>query len=87
MARIAVVGSLNADLLVRVSRHPRPGETLHGSGGEIAPGGDGPGLGAKTDQQVLDPGSQGEGQQQKEGEPKEEPGRGEGAHGVSVWKR
>ena len=41
MARIAVVGSLNADLLVRVARHPRPGETLHGSGGEIAPGGKG----------------------------------------------
>lgn len=38
---IAVVGSLNADLLVRVARHPRPGETLHGSGGEIAPGGKG----------------------------------------------
>ncbi|MGM0386722.1 MAG: ribokinase, partial [Actinomycetota bacterium] len=41
MVGIAVVGSLNADLLVRVARHPRPGETLHGSGGDIAPGGKG----------------------------------------------
>lgn len=36
-----VVGSLNADLTVRVQRHPRPGETLHGEGGRMTPGGKG----------------------------------------------
>lgn len=39
--RIVVVGSINADLVVHVARHPRPGETLHGSGGELLPGGKG----------------------------------------------
>ena len=38
---IAVVGSINADLTVRTSRHPAPGETLLASGGEITPGGKG----------------------------------------------
>ncbi len=38
---IAVVGSINADLMIHVVRHPLPGETLHGSGGEILPGGKG----------------------------------------------
>lgn len=39
--RIVVVGSINADLVVHVARHPSPGETLHGSGGELLPGGKG----------------------------------------------
>lgn len=38
---IAVVGSINADLMIHVERHPMPGETLHGTGGEIIPGGKG----------------------------------------------
>ena len=38
---IIVVGSINADLAVQVHRHPKPGETLMGSGGTIAPGGKG----------------------------------------------
>ncbi len=38
---IAVVGSINADLMLHVERHPLPGETLHGTGGEILPGGKG----------------------------------------------
>ncbi|UEJ83031.1 ribokinase [Brachybacterium halotolerans subsp. kimchii] len=38
---IVVVGSINADLSTRVARHPRPGETLHGTGGEVRPGGKG----------------------------------------------
>lgn len=38
---IVVVGSINADLMIHVERHPLPGETLHGSGGEILPGGKG----------------------------------------------
>ena len=38
---IVVVGSINADLTVRVRRHPHPGETLLGSGGGITPGGKG----------------------------------------------
>lgn len=41
MPSIAVVGSINADLTVQVQRHPNPGETLLGSGGDIAPGGKG----------------------------------------------
>ncbi|NLF91863.1 MAG: ribokinase, partial [Corynebacterium marinum] len=36
---IVVVGSINADLTVRVRRHPHPGETLLGTGGGITPGG------------------------------------------------
>lgn len=38
---IVIVGSINADLSVRVSRHPTPGETLLGSGGIITAGGKG----------------------------------------------
>ena len=38
---IAVVGSLNVDLIAQVARHPRPGETLHGRGGRMLPGGKG----------------------------------------------
>lgn len=40
-ATIAVVGSINVDLMIHVERHPSPGETLHGTGGEILPGGKG----------------------------------------------
>ncbi|MGP5413039.1 ribokinase [Brachybacterium paraconglomeratum] len=36
-----VVGSVNVDLLAQVQRHPRPGETLHGTGGQMLPGGKG----------------------------------------------
>jgi ribokinase len=36
---IVIVGSLNADLVVRVDRFPEPGETLRGSPLEILPGG------------------------------------------------
>lgn len=36
---VCVVGSLNADLVVRTERHPKPGETLTGGPLEIAPGG------------------------------------------------
>lgn len=38
---IVVVGSINADLTVRVARHPLPGETLIGSGGGVTAGGKG----------------------------------------------
>ncbi|GAB3691468.1 ribokinase [Corynebacterium nasicanis] len=40
-AEVVVVGSLNADLSVRVARHPHPGETLLGSGGVVTAGGKG----------------------------------------------
>ena len=40
-SRVAVIGSLNVDLTVGVERHPRPGETVLGSGGQLAPGGKG----------------------------------------------
>ncbi|MCU1529885.1 MAG: ribokinase [Frondihabitans sp.] len=36
---IVIVGSLNADLVVRVERFPRPGETLRGSALQTLPGG------------------------------------------------
>jgi ribokinase len=36
---IVVVGSLNADLVVRTERFPKPGETLHGGDLAILPGG------------------------------------------------
>lgn len=39
MNTIVVVGSLNADLVVRTERFPKPGETLHGSDLAILPGG------------------------------------------------
>ena len=38
---IVVVGSVNVDLLAQVQRHPRPGGTLHGTGGQMLPGGKG----------------------------------------------
>ena len=38
---IVVVGSLNADLVVRVSRFPAPGETLRGDRFDVFPGGKG----------------------------------------------
>lgn len=38
---IVVVGSVNVDLLAQVQLHPRPGETLHGTGGQMLPGGKG----------------------------------------------
>lgn len=38
---LVVVGSINADLMLHVERHPHPGETLLGSGGEILAGGKG----------------------------------------------
>lgn len=41
MGYIAVVGSINADIAVTVKRHPKPGETLLGNGGEVTPGGKG----------------------------------------------
>ena len=41
MTQICVVGSINADLAVRVARHPLPGETLLGTGALITAGGKG----------------------------------------------
>jgi ribokinase len=41
MADILVVGSLNADLVVRVPRFPQPGETISGEDLNIIPGGKG----------------------------------------------
>lgn len=38
---IVIVGSINADLTVRVARHPKPGETLLGTGGVVTAGGKG----------------------------------------------
>lgn len=38
---VVVVGSINADLHLRVIRHPKPGETLLASGGTLSPGGKG----------------------------------------------
>ena len=38
---VVIVGSINADLTVRVARHPTPGETLLGSGGTVSAGGKG----------------------------------------------
>lgn len=40
-ARIVVVGSINVDLSAQVLRHPLPGETVHGTGGQMLPGGKG----------------------------------------------
>lgn len=39
--RVAVVGSLNMDLVVRAPRLPKPGETLSGHGYAQAAGGKG----------------------------------------------
>ncbi len=41
MARIAVVGSINMDLVTRTDRRPRPGETVLGTSFEQVPGGKG----------------------------------------------
>jgi ribokinase len=41
MADIIVIGSLNADLVVRAPRFPAPGETISGEGLAIIPGGKG----------------------------------------------
>ena len=38
---ITVVGSINGDLSSQVRRHPQPGETLHGTGGQMLSGGKG----------------------------------------------
>lgn len=38
---VVVIGSINTDLLVRVERHPRPGETVLGGPTSISPGGKG----------------------------------------------
>ncbi len=38
---VVVVGSVNADLHLRLERHPLPGETLLASGGTFSPGGKG----------------------------------------------
>lgn len=39
--RVTVVGSINVDQVVRVTRHPVPGETLLGTGLSLLPGGKG----------------------------------------------
>src|ERR1700722_8350243 len=41
MGAVCVIGSLNIDLVTRVERHPRPGETVAGNGLERLPGGKG----------------------------------------------
>lgn len=41
MGRVLVLGSLNVDLVTRVERHPRPGETVLGDGLERLAGGKG----------------------------------------------
>lgn len=41
MSQVVVLGSLNMDLVVRVERHPRPGETVSGSEFVTIPGGKG----------------------------------------------
>lgn len=41
MSNILVVGSLNADLVVRTSRFPQPGETINGDDLQVIPGGKG----------------------------------------------
>lgn len=41
MGRIAVIGSMNMDLVVRAMRAPEPGETLAGSDLQVIPGGKG----------------------------------------------
>jgi len=41
MGRVIVVGSLNVDLVTHVERHPRPGETVRGTGLERLAGGKG----------------------------------------------
>lgn len=41
MARVVVVGSLSVDLVTHVERHPKPGETVHGTFLERFAGGNG----------------------------------------------
>ena len=41
MGTVCVVGSLNIDLVTRVSTHPNPGETVRGDGLARLPGGKG----------------------------------------------
>jgi ribokinase len=41
MGRVVVLGSLNVDLVTRVERHPRPGETVMGDGLDRLAGGKG----------------------------------------------
>ena len=41
MNRVHVLGSVNMDLVARVRRHPRPGQTVAGSDLAFAPGGKG----------------------------------------------
>ncbi len=41
MADILIIGSLNADLVVRAPRFPAPGETIQGEDLAIIPGGKG----------------------------------------------
>lgn len=41
MGRVVVVGSLNVDLVTRVERHPKPGETVMGTGLQRLAGGKG----------------------------------------------
>src|SRR5476651_1468067 len=41
MGRVIVVGSLNIDQVTRVERHPKPGETVMGTGLERFAGGKG----------------------------------------------
>ena len=41
MSNILVVGSLNADLVVRAPRFPQPGETISGEDLQVIPGGKG----------------------------------------------
>lgn len=39
--KVAVVGSINADLFLQVQQHPKPGETVAGTGGNVLAGGKG----------------------------------------------
>ena len=41
MSKLVVLGSVNADHVLKVPSFPRPGETLHGSGYQVIPGGKG----------------------------------------------
>lgn len=41
MVQIAVVGSINMDVVNQVKKHPLPGETIHGLGTSYSPGGKG----------------------------------------------
>lgn len=41
MSKLVVLGSVNADHVLKVPSFPRPGETLHGGGYQVIPGGKG----------------------------------------------